>query len=308
MKQVKPVITVVGSCNMDLVVKASKIPIKGETVLGGDFFMIPGGKGANQAVATAKLGAEVYFVGRIGDDTFGEECICNLKKEGVQTQYIVRDRKNPSGVALIMVDKEGHNIIVVAPGANHRLCVEDIKESESVIASSNVLVLQLEIPMVVVKYAVELARKCSVCIILNPAPAQNLSHNLLEKIDILTPNEIEAGILSGIEVTDIDSAKKAARNLLDKGVKAVVLTMAEKGVLLATGNGIRLVPAKKVKAVDTTAAGDAFTGGLAYSLSEGKTLYQAVNFANHVAALSVTKIGAQSSMPTRNELGLFMKK
>jgi ribokinase len=292
---------------MDLVVKSPRIPAVGETILGGDFIMIPGGKGANQAVAAAKLGTEVYFIARLGDDIFAEQSLSNFKKEAVNTKYITQTKEAPSGVALITVDDTGNNVIVVAPGANQILSPDDVKRAEPDIASSGALVAQLEIPLETVEYAAQLANNCGVPFILDPAPAQKLSPKLLKMVDVLTPNETEAQILTGIEVTDEDSACIAAKKLLEYGVNSVIITMGAKGFLLAGNDGIESVSAVKIDAVDTTAAGDAFTGSLAVGLAQGKILYDAALFANYVAALSVTKMGAQSSMPTREAVESFVR-
>lgn len=297
----------VGSSNMDLVVKSARIPSVGETILGGDFIMNPGGKGANQAVAAAKLGAEVYFVAKLGQDMFGDESLPNFKKMGVSTKYVTRTQDSPSGVALIMVDSSGNNIIVVAPGANQKLSPADVKQAESDMASSGCIVAQLEVPLETVEFAAQLANTSGVPFILDPAPAQKLDSELLAATDVLKPNETEAAILTGIKVTDRDSARAAAENLLEKGVKAVILSMGANGFLLADSDRAEFVPAIKVKAVDATAAGDAFTGTLAFGLAQGLPLSQAAQFANYVAALSVTRIGAQSSMPTAQEVESFIK-
>ena len=307
MKQDKPRIAVVGSSNMDLVVKSPRIPAIGETILGEDFIMTPGGKGANQAVAAAKLGAEVFFVARLGDDVFGAQSLNNLNKEGVNTKYVIQTKGVASGVALITVDDAGNNVIVVAPGANRKLSPGDVKEAESCIASSGALVAQLEVPLETVEFAGRLVHNCGVPFILDPAPAQKLGPELLKMVEVLTPNETEAQILTGVEVTDEESARMAAENLLECGVKAVILTMGTKGFLLATNDRLEFVPAIKVDAVDATAAGDAFTGGLAFGLAQGQALFEAALFANRVAALSVTKMGAQSSMPSAEAVESFMK-
>lgn len=308
---------------MDLVVKSPRIPAVGETILGEDFIMTPGGKGANQAVAAAKLGAEVYLVAKLGDDVFAEQSLNNFKKEAVNTKYVTQIKDAPSGVALITVDDAGNNVIVVAPGANQKLSAEDVKEAESDISSSGALVAQLEVPLKTVEFAAQLANDSGVPFILDPAPAQKLSPALLKMVDVLTPNETEAQILTGIEVTsNRDSpARRVAgkarmasetclttvKNLLECGVKAVILTMGAKGFLLATNDRTEFVPAVKADAVDATAAGDAFTGSLAFGLAAGRKLFDAALFAGHVAALSVTKMGAQSSMPTAEEVESFMK-
>jgi ribokinase len=292
---------------MDLVVKSPRIPAVGETILGEDFIMTPGGKGANQAVAAAKLGAEVYFITKLGDDIFAEQSLKNFKKEGVNTKYVVQTKEAPSGIALITVDDAGNNVIVVAPGANQKLSPDDVKKAESDIASSGALVAQLEVPLETVEFAAQLANESGVLFILDPAPAQKLSPELLKMVDVLTPNETEAQILTGIEVTsNRDSACTAVKKLLEYGVKSVILTMGANGFLLGTDDEMEFVPAVKVNAVDATAAGDAFTGSLAVGLAQGKTLANSALFANYVAALSVTKMGAQSSMPTREAVESFI--
>jgi len=306
MRKDAPKIAVVGSSNMDLVVKSKRIPAVGETILGGDFIMVPGGKGANQAVAAAKLGAEVYFIAKLGSDIFAEHSLDNFRRARVNTKYVIQTNEAPSGVALIMVDDEGNNSIVVAPGANQKLLPADVKKAESDIASCGAVVAQLEVPLETIEFAAKMANDLKVPFVLDPAPAQELEAELLEMVDVLTPNETEAQILTGVEVTDEDSARTAATTLLERGVKAVILTLGGKGFFLADRDESRYVSAQKVDAVDSTAAGDAFTGSLAAGMAEGKTLLDAALFANYVAALSVTKMGAQSSMPTLQEVKNFM--
>jgi ribokinase len=301
-----PHIVVVGSSNMDLVVKSARIPAPGETILGGDFLMVPGGKGANQAVAAAKLGARVHFVARLGNDLFGRKSLENFRLGGLDATYVSLTSDAPSGVALITVDEAGNNAIVVAPGANARLSPDDVRRAEAEIRSAGAVVAQLEVPLATVQCAAEIACKAGVPFLLNPAPAQPLDGSLLGKAAVLTPNESEAQILTGIEVVDDDSARKAARKLLDAGAKAVIVTMGARGFLLAEGGATEFVPAMKVKAVDATAAGDAFMGSLAVGLAQGQSLREAALFANRVAAFSVTRLGAQTSMPTRQELDEFI--
>jgi len=308
MKKDTTKIAVVGSSNMDLVVKSKMIPAIGETILGGDFIMVPGGKGANQAVAAAKLGAEVFFIAKLGNDIFTEQSLDNFEKETVNTKHVVQTSKAPSGVALIMVDDEGNNLIVVAPGANQTLLPADVKRAESDIASCGAVVAQLEVPLETVEFAAGLANNAGVPFILDPAPARELGPELLRMVDVLTPNETEAQILTGIEVTDEESARAASRNLLKRDIKAVILTLGSKGFLLADNEETRYISAQKVDAVDSTAAGDAFTGSLAVGIAENKALLDAALFANYVAALSVTKMGAQSSMPTLGEVESFMNR
>ncbi len=304
----RPKITVVGSSNMDLVVKASRIPAVGETILGGDFIMVPGGKGANQAVAAARLGAEVFFVARLGRDIFATHSLANFDNVGVNTRYVFETDDAPSGVALIMVDEKGNNSIVVAPGANSKLTPDDVEAAKGDIASSGALVAQLEVPIETIDFTSKLAESLGVPFVLDPAPAFELSSELLARVSVLTPNESEAQLLTGIEVTDETSACSACEVLLSRGVKAVILTMGERGYMLADGDGARFVASHEVEAVDSTAAGDAFTGSLAVGIAQGETLVDAAEYANCIAALSVTKMGAQPSMPTKQEVTSFMEK
>ena len=308
MKKDAPKIAVVGSSNMDLVVKSKRIPAVGETILGGDFIMVPGGKGANQAVAAAKLGAEVYFVAKLGNDVFAEQSLDNFNKETVNTKHVIQTSEAPSGVALILVDDGGNNLIVVAPGANQTLLPADVRRAESDIASCGAVVAQLEVPLETIECAAKMANDLKVPFVLDPAPARELGPELLRMVDVLTPNETEAQILTGIEVTDEESARAASRNLLERDIKAVILTLGDKGFLLADKEEARYVSAQKVDAVDSTAAGDAFTGSLAVGIAQNKALLDAALFANYVAALSVTKMGAQSSMPTLGEVESFMNR
>ena len=243
---------------MDLVVKTPRIPLLGETVLGGDFVMVPGGKGANQAVAAAKLGAEVYFVARLGDDLFGQRSLANFEREGVRTTYVASTPGVASGVALIAVDSAGNNMIVVAPGANSRLGPDDVRRAPREIASAGAVVAQLEVPVETIECAARMAGDAGVPFILDPAPAQKLRPELLKQVTVLTPNETEAQILTGMEVSDEASASLAAEWLLSSGVGAVIVTMGAKGFLLADGTTSEFVPAAPVRAVDAPAAGDAF--------------------------------------------------
>lgn len=291
---------------MDLVVRSKRIPAVGETILGGDFLMVPGGKGANQAVAAAKLGAQVYFVARLGDDIFAEHSLVNFRKEGVDTRYVLQTPGVPSGIALIMVDEKGNNSIVVAPGANRRLSEKDVEAARADIARSGAVVCQLEVPLETVAFAAKIADEVDVPFILDPAPACRLGTDLLRLVDILKPNETEASILTGVKVQDEASAYRACEKLLKGGVRTVILTMGSKGYLLADQEGMEFVPGVKVRAVDSTAAGDAFTGSLAVGLAQGKSIAQAAWYANYAAALSVTKMGAQPSMPTAKQVDEFV--
>jgi ribokinase len=295
-------IVIIGSSNMDMVVKADHIPAPGETLICGSFLMNPGGKGANQAVSVARLGGEPLFICKVGNDVFGKQFTYLFNDEQIDTSFVLSDENLPSGVALITVAKGGENSIVVASGANANLFAKDIEPALDEIAQASILLLQLEIPMETVHYAIGYAAARGVKIILNPAPASVLSAELLRQVDILTPNETEAGMISGMRVTNMETAKKAAAIIRDKGVKNVVVTMGKQGAVVCDQNGCLLSPAPKVEAIDTTAAGDVFNGALAVALSEGKTLEAAARFACEAAAISVTRLGAQSSIPYRNEI------
>ena len=299
-------IVVVGSSNTDMVVRVPHLPAPGETVLGGSFLMAAGGKGANQAVAAARLGAQVKLVARVGQDVFGEAALLGLEREGIDTQHISVDLETASGVALITVDDTGENSIAVAPGANRRLSPTDVQRAQAAILDADVLLLQLEVPLETVQMAAELAHQAGVRVILNPAPAPGspLPPALLVCVDVLTPNEKEAGDLTGAP----DSLGQAARRLLDMGVEAVVITLGARGALIATPEGQQTVPGFPVEAVDTTAAGDAFNGGLAAALAEGRPLAEAVRFANACGALAATRLGAQPSLPTAEEVDVFLVK
>ncbi|HSQ75231.1 MAG TPA: ribokinase [Bacteroidota bacterium] len=296
---------VVGSANMDLVVTTDRFPQAGETILGQAFAAIPGGKGANQAVCCAKLGGRVHFVGKMGKDRFGDQLRKSMKSDGVLLGHTMTDADASTGMALITVDRTGQNEIIVISGSNMRLMPRDIDAHRSVFVRGGVLLLQLEIPLRTVSRAVALARHKGLCVILNPAPARVLPDTLLRCVDYLTPNETEAEILTGVKVTSVRSAEHAARQLRERGVKNVVMTLGARGSLLVNGKGICLYPARRVRAVDTTAAGDAFNGALAYALTTGSNAEEAIPFANDVASLSVTRFGAQISMPTLAEVRRF---
>jgi ribokinase len=297
-------IIVVGSSNTDMVIKSKKLPQPGETILGGTFLMNPGGKGANQAVASARLGGDVTFVAKTGNDIFGEEAINNFAREGIDTKYIVRDDKNPSGVALITVNEDGENSIVVAPGSNGTLTEKDIHDELFAGDKSDLYLMQLEIPLTTVRYVAERAYRNGNRVILNPAPACWLSESLFKCLYMVTPNETEAGLLTGIEVFDPASAEEAANVLRKKGVQHVVITMGGAGAYILSGSISMMVPGVHVKAVDTTAAGDIFNGALAVAISQGKDIVSAVNFANRAASISVTRMGAQASAPYSHELNI----
>ena len=295
-------ILVIGSSNTDMVIKTERLPVLGETILGGTFLMNPGGKGANQAVAAARLGGKVTFITKRGNDLFGNQAVGLLMREGIHTQYIVKDMEFPSGVALITVDSAGENSIVVAPGSNGNLLQEDIPSTIFKAEKYEILLLQLEIPLDTVEYSAILASDHGIKVILNPAPARQLSDNLLMHTWLITPNETEAETITGVSITDITSAEKAAVLIQERGVKNVIITLGELGAFVKSENFTGLIPGVKVIPVDTTAAGDVFNGALAVAISEGKNIADAVNFANKAASVSVTRMGAQASAPYRNEI------
>ena len=301
-------IIVVGSMNMDMVVKTSHIPQPGETVLGGSFFMNPGGKGANQAVAVARLGGDVTFIGKIGDDIFGKQSSQLFDEEGVDTNGILSDRDTPSGIALITVDEKGENSIVVAPGANAHLEPADVKKVLDKYPDAKILLIQLEIPMHTVEFTARYAREKGIQVILNPAPANELVPSVFDLVDIITPNVNEAEMLSGIRITDIPSARQAAESIRSQGVKHDIVTLGKDGAALLENGVFYHVPAPVVETVDSTAAGDVFNGALAVAIAEGKMLTDATSFACRAASIAVTKMGAQSSIPFRNEVLLSSMK
>jgi len=305
----KPSLVVIGSANMDLVVRSAHIAAPGETVLGEAFRQIPGGKGANQAVAAARLGAAVTFVGRVGTGLFGEALRTGLQADGIDTTHLQTDPTEPTGVALIGVDAQGRNAITVAPGANFQVSAQDIDQALPAIRQAAAILLQLEIPRATVLYAAQQAHAAHIPVILNPAPASltdPLPDSLLAQIDVLTPNEYEAAALLGLEYHEDSDWTAIAKLLLAKGVKAVVITLGEEGCLVADATGSHHIPAISVTAVDTTAAGDCFTGALAVALAEGHSLEEAGRFAAQAAAISVTRPGAQPSLPSRSEVGMSL--
>ena len=300
-----PRILVVGSFVMDLIVPTTRFPNKGETVLGLTYQSAPGGKGANQAVAIARLGAPITFICKTGTDIFGHQSQQLFESEGINTSYIFSDPVNPSGVALISVDDNAENCIVVASGANANLTPEDLKKAEEAIDQCDIVLLQLEIPMETVEFVAKIASEKGKKVILNPAPAQPLSAELLSHLYLVTPNETEAEMISGVKITDEASANEAARVLSEKGVQNVIITLGSKGALVYCDGKSEVVPAYKVKAVDTTAAGDVFNGALTVALSEGCNLIEASRFGCKASAIAVTRPGAQSSAPYRNEVDVF---
>ena len=295
-------ILIVGSSNTDMVIKTHNFPAPGETILGGRFLMNAGGKGANQAVAAARLGGMVTFVGKIGDDIFGKQAVQQLEDEGINVDFVAVDPENPSGVALITVDKKGENSIVVAPGSNGTLSSADFDKALAELDDSEFVLMQLEIPIPTVEHIARMAAFKQKKVVLNPAPAAVLTDELLQNLYIITPNETEAELLTGIRVSDEQSALKAALVLNEKGVEIVIITMGSAGAFLLSNGKSEIISAPKVEAVDTTAAGDTFNGALVVALSEGKTIHDSIAFANQAASISVTRIGAQSSVPFRKEI------
>ena len=302
-------IVVIGSSNTDMVVKTTHLPIGGETVLGGDFFMNAGGKGANQAVAAARYGNRVVFVAKTGNDLFGEQVRASMKEDGIVTDYVFVDPEHPSGVALITVNQEAENCIVVAGGANMYLDKNDIDKAHDEIVNANVVLMQLETPIATVEYAAQMAAEAGVRVILNPAPApaEPLSKELISNLFLITPNRSEASRLTGIDVNDMESAQRAAQALYDMGAKNVIITLGSEGSLVYDGHMMMRVEAVKVEAVDTTAAGDTYNGVLASVIAEGKSLIDAVHEATVAGAISVTRMGAQPAAPTREEIKNFKK-
>jgi ribokinase len=294
-------IVVVGSLNIDLVVRTLRHPKIGETVLGYDFNTYPGGKGANQAVAAARLGASVMMIGRVGSDSFGDTLLSTVKANGVDIMHISRDRSTPTGVGFITVDDLGQNTIVVASGANGTITPEEIKMAEAAFIGAGVLLLQLECPINVVEKAIEIAQRHNVRIVLNPAPAQLLDAHLLQQVDFLVPNQSELLLLAGQESTGA-----AIDFLTSVGVKQLVITMGEAGALVVAGGNQVHIPAFHIQAVDTTAAGDAFAGAFAVALMEGRTILEAARWGNAAGALAVMRAGAQPSLPDRENLDRFL--
>jgi ribokinase len=305
----KDKIVVVGSSNTDMTIRLAHLPKPGETELGGDFSTAAGGKGANQAVGAARAGGSVTLVAKVGQDMFGDKAIKGYLKDGLNVDFVSCDAVEKSGVALIFVGKKsGENSIAVASGANSKLSPADVKKAAKVITEAKLLIMQLETPLATVEAAAALAFKAGVRIILNPAPAQKLPDKLLKQISIFTPNEIEAEFYTGVKVTTIEDAGRAADKLLAKGIETVIITLGTRGSFVADKDGKKLVPSFKVKPIDTTGAGDIYNGVLAVALAEGKPMLDAARYANAAGAISVTILGAQPSAPTRKEIEAFLAK
>lgn len=295
-------ILVVGSSNTDMVICSDRLPRPGETILGGNFLMNSGGKGANQAIAAKRLGGAVTFITKLGNDMFGDRLQTVFTEEGIDTSGVLIDDKAPSGIALINVDKKGENSISVAQGSNGELSIYDIENLSHLIDESELVLIQLEIPIETVTHVVKYAKQRGKRVVLNPAPAASLSDDTLNGLFAITPNETEVELLTDIAVCDEQSAKKAAGKLHEKGVENVIITMGDKGAYLSNSQYHELIPAIKVDAIDTTAAGDVFNGAFVAALSVDYSIYDAVTFASRAAAISVTRMGAQSSVPYKDEL------
>jgi ribokinase len=299
-------VVVIGSYNTDLTIKTRRIPRPGETIIGGIFSEGGGGKGANQAVTAVRAGADVSFIARVGNDVLGKEAIQRLTGERINTRYIFHDTDVPTGVAFIVVDEHGENSIVVASGANARLSPADIETARDEISTADVLLVQLESPIEVIRAAIKKSHESGAIVILNPAPAQPLEQNLLQEIDIITPNKVEAEMITEMKVTDEESLRSIAKKFFEFGIKNVLITLGSKGIFAGLPNTMELIPAFKVRSIDSTGAGDVFSGSLAAFLAEGKSIEEAAKMANASAAISVTRMGAQNSAPRRIEIENFI--
>ncbi|MCS4435818.1 ribokinase [Aquiflexum gelatinilyticum] len=302
MDKKKPKILVIGSANMDMVIRTDHFPTPGETIMGGEFSLIPGGKGANQAVASARLGGDVCFITQLGKDIFGDQNLENFKREGIDTSFIKQNPNQPTGVALITVDKSGENTIIVAPGANHTLSVAEISSASNAFQQADIVLVQLEVPVPIVVEACQKAYGLGKRVILNPAPAMDLPESLFRFLYLIVPNETEAEFLTGIKVIGEASAYQAASRLRNMGVQRIIITMGGVGAFLFTDTFQGIIPTTKVEVKDTTAAGDTFCGALAVALGNGKNIQEAVAFALKAATLSVQRFGAQTSIPYLEEL------
>lgn len=298
----KPNILVIGSANMDMVIQSDHFPSPGETIIGGEFSLIPGGKGANQAVAAARLGGEVSFISQLGKDLFGQQNLANYQQEGINTSHILLNPNKPSGVALITVDKSGENTIIVAPGANEALSIKDIHNAGNVFEIADIILIQLEIQMPVVCEACRMAFEMGKKIILNPAPANVIPEAAYPHLFMITPNETETEIMTGLKVSNLQSAREASLKLQEKGVPNVIITMGAAGAYVHTSEFQGIIPTEKVEVKDTTAAGDTFNGALAVALAKKQGIQEAVKFALKAATLSVQRFGAQTSIPFSTDL------
>lgn len=299
----KKKVVVFGSFVVDLTGRTMSMPVTGETVMGSRFMMGPGGKGSNQAVAAHRLDADVTLVTKVGKDVFGTVATDFYKNEGMSTSYIFEDDEKETGCALILVDETtAQNEIVVISGACGNITPEDVEKSRELIESAGILLLQLEINMDAMRKVIDIAYEAGVKIVLNPAPASDIADEILQKIDIITPNETEAQVLTGVKIENKEDAKRAAAVFMEKGVKEVVITLGSMGAFAMNSEKSELIDRLSVNAIDTTGAGDAFNGGFVTALAEGKDLFEALRYANVTGALSVTRMGTAPAMPYRNEV------
>lgn len=303
----KPKIVVVGSSNTDMVVKVPRIPIPGETIIGDKFMIIPGGKGANQAVAAARAGANVTFISCVGDDQYGRQAIENYNIEGINTSYVKIKKGVHSGIALIFVSEDGENSIAVAPGANNDLGSEDIERYKEAFNDAKVILTQLEIPLKTVESVIEIAKSKNIPVILNPAPGILISQNLIKNVTYITPNETEASILTSQKNISGNNVAEMASALHNMGVESVLITLGKNGVYLKNEEYSKIIESYKVKVIDTTAAGDVFNGTFAFAIANDMVLNEAIDFAQRAAAISVTRMGAQPSAPFKREIDLFKR-
>lgn len=297
----KPKIVVIGSSNTDMICRVPLIPKPGETIMGTDFFIVQGGKGANQAVAAARAGGDVVFIACVGDDSFGKQAIDAYKKDGIETSYIKKIKGVASGVALINIADSGENSISVAPGANAHLTPEIINQYREVILSADIILMQLEIPIETVYQVARMAHAAKIPVVLNPAPAREIDHDILAMLSIITPNEHEALLLSGLGI-ETKSVSEMAVEIQKLGVQSVIITTGKEGALYRENDNEEIVQGIAVKAIDTTAAGDTFNGYLVVQLAQGKPIREAIKIANKAAAISVTRLGAQPSIPEIEDL------
>lgn len=300
-------VTILGSYVVDLTSFVDRLPVPGETLLGSRFIMGPGGKGSNQAIAAGRLGSEVFMIGRVGNDFFGNMAIKNFRKEGINIDHVAVDSTSETGTAQILVGQDSENMIVVVPGANSKVEKEHVNEARSVIEDADIFLIQFELGMKTVEYGIETASRLKKLVVVNPAPAQSLTREVFPLVSIMTPNETELQTLTKMPVNEIEQVEQAAKTLRGLGVDQVVVTLGKKGALLVNDSIVQHFPGISVKAVDTTGAGDAFNGGLVTALAEGKPIKEAIVFANIVAALSVQRHGTAPSMPYRYEIEEILK-
>lgn len=295
-------IVVIGSSNTDMMILSEHLPVQGQIIIGGQFTMNPGGKGANQSIAIARMGGNVTFITKTGNDLFGKQSLELYKSEGIMSDYVFSDPEEPSGVGLILVDSYGEKYISIAQGAIKGLSIEDIEKARTEIESASVIMMELEIPMETAKYIAEIAVSKEIPVILNPSPIQFISDELLKKVKIIIPNKTEAELLTGVLINDEESARKAALNIHEKGIETVIITLGSKGALIFHENKYYKIPAEKITPIDATAAGDTFCGTFCVGLTEGLSIVDAVKIANKAAAISTTRKGGQASIPYRNEV------